>query len=103
MSTMCVIYLNFFVRMLSTSLSLAFAHTGTMAPQTAKQQVANLLIQVSPKEHFSLYVIHLTSIEYRGMAWYAKLRIERETADKLLARLVIGDCKLGPTSLGQGS
>jgi hypothetical protein len=76
---------------LSVSLSLAFAHTGTMAPQTAKQQIASLPIQVPPKEHFSLHEINLKPIEYRGQAWYAKLRVQRENVDNLLARLVKGE------------
>jgi hypothetical protein len=81
--------------MLSVSLLLAFAHPATMAPQTAKQHFANLLIQVPPKEHFCLLEINLKFIEYRGKAWYAKLRIERETVDQLLALFVKGEEERG--------
>jgi hypothetical protein len=51
------------------------------------EQIANLPIQVPPKGHFSLLEIDIRFIEYREKAWYAKLRIERETVDLLLALL----------------
>jgi hypothetical protein len=72
-----------------------FAGTGFAhryhGPLPATQQIATLPIQVLPKEHFSLNDIILTCIVYRGQAWYAKLRIEGETADQLFARLVEGE------------
>jgi hypothetical protein len=63
--------LEFFCLHAFNVVVIGFCSHRTMAPQTDKQQVANLPIQVPPKEHFSLHDIHLTSIEYRGMAWYA--------------------------------
>jgi hypothetical protein len=113
----------FFVCVTSILLAMA-SHTGTMAPLTATEQIATLPIQVPPKEHFCLNDIIPTCIVYRGQAWYAKLRIEGETADQLLARLVKGEedrgctlickksrqlecsegsCKRGPTSIGERS
>jgi hypothetical protein len=70
-----------------------------MAPLTATQQIATLPIQVPPKEHFPLDDIILTCIVYQGQAWYAKLRIEGETADQLLARLVKGEEDRGGCTL----
>jgi mRNA-degrading endonuclease RelE of RelBE toxin-antitoxin system len=66
-----------------------------MAPKTARQQIATLPIQVPPKEHFSLLDINLKCIECRGQALYAKLRIEKETVDQFLARLVKGEEERG--------
>jgi hypothetical protein len=86
---------NVFICLLSISLSLAFPHPSTMAPQTARQQIATLPIQVPPKEHFSLLDIGPKHIECRGQAWYEKPRIERETVDQLLARLVQGEEERG--------
>jgi hypothetical protein len=62
-----------------------------MAPKTSDQQIATLPIQVPPQEHLSLNAVNLTCIEYRGKGWYAKLQIERETADQLVERLVNGE------------
>jgi hypothetical protein len=53
----------FFERMPSISLSLASAHTGTMAPQIANHQIAELPIQVLLKEHLSVNDIHSTSVD----------------------------------------
>jgi hypothetical protein len=66
-----------------------------MAPKTARQQIATLPIQEPPKEPFSPVEINFNLIEYRGQAWYAKLRIERETVDQLLARLDKGEEERG--------
>jgi hypothetical protein len=44
-----------------------------------------------PKEHFLLDSINLNSLDHRGKAWYAKLLIERETANQLFAQLVHGE------------
>jgi hypothetical protein len=62
-----------------------------MASLTSTQQIATLPIQLPPKEKISLDYINITSIGYRGQAWYAKLRVEEETADQLLAWLVKGE------------
>jgi hypothetical protein len=83
----------------SSHLLALASHMGTMAPETATQQIAALPIQVPPKEHFSLNDIILTCIVYRGQAWYAKFRIEGETADQLLARLVKGEEDRGGCTL----
>jgi hypothetical protein len=47
---------------------------GLQGPQTAKQQIAKLPIQVPPKEHFSLDNTNISHIVYRGKSWYAKGR-----------------------------
>jgi hypothetical protein len=79
-----------FVCVTSILLSLA-SHTGTIAPLTATQQIATLPIQLPSKEQFCLADINISCTGYRGQAWYAKLRIEEETADQLLAWLVQGE------------
>jgi hypothetical protein len=59
---------NVFICMLSISLSLALL-TPALSPQTARQQIATLPIQLPPKEHFSLLDIDLKQhIEHRGQA-----------------------------------
>jgi hypothetical protein len=66
-----------------------------MAPQTPEQQIATLPIQVPPKEHLSLNEMNITHNDYRGKALCAKLRIQRETADQLVAQLVHGKTDRG--------
>jgi hypothetical protein len=60
-----VMHLNCFVRMFSMSLSLAFAHTGPTVPHTAKRQIANLPIQVPPKEFLMTLIFHPLNIVER--------------------------------------
>jgi hypothetical protein len=48
-----------------------------------------------PKKHFSLNDILLTSIDHREKSWCAKLPVEKEAADQLLARLVNGETDRG--------